>query len=223
MRITVHNRGPDTAPICILPQAWFRNEWSWSDDFARPEMHEATPGEVHGDHALLGRFTLSFEAQDRLIFCDNDTNFAKVFGVAGPAGYCKDGFDDFIVHGRRTRSIRRDAAPRSPVCIIAPCRPAGPRSCACACVSVPTQRPAFAGFDALVDQRRQEADAFYAVLQAGIANADMRGWCSARPSRACCGANSSTITMSANGWMAILASRRPRSDAKPAATVPGGI
>src|SRR3984957_4641003 len=24
MRVTVHNRGPDTASICILPQAWFR-------------------------------------------------------------------------------------------------------------------------------------------------------------------------------------------------------
>ena len=39
MRITVHNRGPDTAPIHILPQAWFRNEWSWNDDYARPHMH----------------------------------------------------------------------------------------------------------------------------------------------------------------------------------------
>ena len=30
MRITVHNRGPEPAAIHILPQAWFRNDWSWS-------------------------------------------------------------------------------------------------------------------------------------------------------------------------------------------------
>ena len=36
------------------------------------------------------------------------------------------------------------------------------------------QTPGFADFDALVAQRRQEADAFYAVLQAGISDADMR-------------------------------------------------
>ena len=101
MRITVHNRGPDTAPIHILPQAWFRNEWSWSDDYARPEMREETPGEVvGGDHDQLGRFALCFEAPDRLIFCDNDTNFAKVFGTAGSPGYFKDGIDEFVVHGR---------------------------------------------------------------------------------------------------------------------------
>ena len=35
MRVTVHNRGPDPAPIHILPQVWFRNIWSWS-----PGVHE---------------------------------------------------------------------------------------------------------------------------------------------------------------------------------------
>ncbi|HEY1098385.1 MAG TPA: glucosidase, partial [Myxococcota bacterium] len=29
MRITVHNRGPDDAPLHVLPQLWFRNTWSW--------------------------------------------------------------------------------------------------------------------------------------------------------------------------------------------------
>jgi len=36
------------------------------------------------------------------------------------------------------------------------------------------EQPNFGGFDTIVEQRRQEADAFYAVLQAGIADADMR-------------------------------------------------
>lgn len=30
MRITAYNRGPDSAPLHILPQIWFRNTWSWS-------------------------------------------------------------------------------------------------------------------------------------------------------------------------------------------------
>src|SRR5689334_18625154 len=99
MQITACNRGPDTAPICILPQAWFRNTWSWSDVTARPDMSEESPGEVWGNHDQLGRFSLSFDRPDRLAFCDNDTNFRKVFGSAGPPGYCKDGVNDFIVHG----------------------------------------------------------------------------------------------------------------------------
>ena len=29
MRVTVHNRGPETATIHVLPHLWFRNTWSW--------------------------------------------------------------------------------------------------------------------------------------------------------------------------------------------------
>src|ERR1700689_4132044 len=29
IRISVTNRGPDTAPLHILPTLWFRNQWSW--------------------------------------------------------------------------------------------------------------------------------------------------------------------------------------------------
>ncbi|KAJ3073862.1 hypothetical protein HDU98_000459 [Podochytrium sp. JEL0797] len=29
IEITVHNRGPESAPIHILPHLWFRNQWSW--------------------------------------------------------------------------------------------------------------------------------------------------------------------------------------------------
>ncbi len=29
MRVTVHNRGPEAAPLHVLPHVWFRNTWSW--------------------------------------------------------------------------------------------------------------------------------------------------------------------------------------------------
>src|SRR5438094_673816 len=29
IRITAHNRGPDDAPLHILPTLWFRNTWAW--------------------------------------------------------------------------------------------------------------------------------------------------------------------------------------------------
>jgi hypothetical protein len=31
IRITAFNRGPETAPLHILPQLWFRNTWAWSE------------------------------------------------------------------------------------------------------------------------------------------------------------------------------------------------
>jgi hypothetical protein len=174
MRVTVHNRGPDTAPIDILPQVWFRNEWSWSDDYARPAMREECAGEVAGEHALLGHFVLCFEAEDRLIFCDNDTNVTKVFGSAAAPGYFKDGFDEFIVHGRQ-EAISPAGLGTKVAGVYHRTVPAGEAVVIRVRLRLGTgNKPDFVGFDALVEQRRQEADAFYAVLQAGIEDADMR-------------------------------------------------
>src|SRR5579884_272549 len=38
IRITVFNRGPEAAPLHLLPTLWFRNTWAWGDDHRRPEL-----------------------------------------------------------------------------------------------------------------------------------------------------------------------------------------
>ena len=46
IRITVHNRGPDTASLHVLPTVWFRNTWAWSadpGDLVRPQIAQPTP------------------------------------------------------------------------------------------------------------------------------------------------------------------------------------
>jgi hypothetical protein len=35
IRITATNRGPDPAPIHLLPSLWFRNTWAWAEDAPR--------------------------------------------------------------------------------------------------------------------------------------------------------------------------------------------
>src|SRR5437870_1201938 len=36
--VTVHNRGPETATIHLLPQLWFRNAWSWKPGAKKPQL-----------------------------------------------------------------------------------------------------------------------------------------------------------------------------------------
>ena len=36
IRIEAINRGPETAPLHVMPHLWFRNRWAWGDD-ERPE------------------------------------------------------------------------------------------------------------------------------------------------------------------------------------------
>jgi hypothetical protein len=40
IRITIINRGPDTASLDLLPTLWFRNEWAWWPVPAKPTLHE---------------------------------------------------------------------------------------------------------------------------------------------------------------------------------------
>src|SRR6187397_1533344 len=46
VRITVHNRGPETARLRVLPTLWFRNTWSWEPDQPKPSLREVGPGVV---------------------------------------------------------------------------------------------------------------------------------------------------------------------------------
>ena len=38
IKVTAFNRGPDEAPLHLLPSLWFRNTWSWGRDDRRPSI-----------------------------------------------------------------------------------------------------------------------------------------------------------------------------------------
>jgi hypothetical protein len=173
MRITVHNRGPEEARIDVLPQLWFRNTWSWTDAAARPELRATNEREISAHHPDLGGYVLHCDGDATLLFCDNDTNAARLFG-AGTPGYFKDAFHEYVVAGRG------DA--------VNPLR-AGTKAAAHYRLTVPSgearqvrlrltgaSRPPapFGDFDAIVASRRREADDFYAALQGGIPDAARR-------------------------------------------------
>src|SRR6187397_1377070 len=62
IRISVHNRGPDTARIHLLPTLWFRNTWSGGEEGQRPSLREGNGGpSIAASHPELGDYTLSCE------------------------------------------------------------------------------------------------------------------------------------------------------------------
>src|SRR5512136_56909 len=58
IRITVENRGPETATLHVLPTLWFRNVWSWSPEASKPALSQVKARKgtrtVAGSHAELG-------------------------------------------------------------------------------------------------------------------------------------------------------------------------
>src|SRR5262249_17393526 len=101
LQVTVHNRGPDDAPVHGLPQAWFRNTWSWKPGSDRPALAAAGDRAVAVRHPEFGTYRVLGDGEPTLLFCDNDTNVARLFQSNGTPGYYKDAFHDYLVSGRR--------------------------------------------------------------------------------------------------------------------------
>lgn len=103
IRITVHNRGPEQAPLHLLPTVWFRNSWSWDGSRNKPCLWRRT-GEtaIDLDDEKYGRRVLYLEGAPELLFTENETNQHRLFGVQSESSYTKDGINDCVVQGTRT-------------------------------------------------------------------------------------------------------------------------
>ena len=112
-RITAFNRGPDPAPLHILPQLWYRNDWSWGYGRERPSLRavHSTQREiltVFSAHRHLAERWWYVDAADqsepvRLLFTENETNTERLFGYPSEGFYVKDGFHEAIVNGHMDR------------------------------------------------------------------------------------------------------------------------
>ena len=109
-RITVENQGPESASLDVLPTLWFRNTWRWSnsDDVPALSFDDA----IAVEHERLGGYRLEAAAasdgtEPDVVFCNNETNTARLFGVAPITPYPKDGINDHVVHGAATVDPQR--------------------------------------------------------------------------------------------------------------------
>jgi hypothetical protein len=110
IRVTIANRGPEAAPLHLLPTIWFRNTWSWGRSgegyWPKPTMRVLKDGAIEAVHHTLGRMRFAAEAAGgggapELLFTDNETNTGMLFGVPGDNPYVKDAFHRFVVEGER--------------------------------------------------------------------------------------------------------------------------
>ncbi len=170
--ITATNHGPDAAPLHLLPQVWFRNDWSWDTGHARPQMSATGPGAIALTHPEAGDFHWYCDAPAPLLFCENETNTARLYGVAAQ-GWCKDGINDAVVDGRKAAVNPAQTGTKAAAHVAMCLAPGESQQVRVRLCPHATDAP-FAGFDAIVDQRRGEADDFYATLQTGITDPDAR-------------------------------------------------
>jgi hypothetical protein len=173
VEITVHNRGSDAAAIHVLPQVWFRNTWSWNPGADRPALSAVGDAVVAAHHVELGSYWLHGAGEATLLFCDNDTNAARLFGTNGAAGYYKDAIHDYLIDGRQGAVNPRRTGTKVAFHYALTIAARGSSCIRLRLTNVPVQEP-FGGFEEIVAQRRREADEFYGELQAELHDEDAR-------------------------------------------------
>ena len=173
MLVTAHNRGSEAATLHVLPTLWFRNTWSWGEVAARPSLRavEASPGiaTVQATHVELGEWLLRVDEAATFLFCENETNTERLFGVPNASPYVKDAVDNYLVAGRRGAVNPQPFGTKVAAHHVVEVAPY-----ASACIRVRLTEgddsegaglgPLGAGFARALAARREEADEFYTTV-----------------------------------------------------------
>jgi hypothetical protein len=170
MRIRLTNAGPDTATIDVLPTFWYRNTWAWGlpGADAVPSI-AAADGVLVADHPAAGPLTLSYDGDPTPLFCDNETNTARLWGAPNRSPYPKDAINDHVVSGADTTNPDRRGTKAALHYVVTV--PAG--ETAEIRLRLAEQRGSVdTEFDATMRARQREADEFYAALTPASATAD---------------------------------------------------
>ncbi len=191
IRVEVFNRGPDDAPIHILPHFWFRNRWCWTAEPKGEPVIRIGP-KTKGALCLLadesqaepltnlpfqyslGPRYLFGEADGEALFTNNETNCERMFGggFKSRTPFVKDAFHRYIVNGEHCVNPAQT----------------GTKACLHYTKTVPANGSVVLRFrltdeisenplrhvENIVSQRRAEADEFYAAIHPSSATEDER-------------------------------------------------
>jgi hypothetical protein len=171
MRVTITNQAPEAAKLHVLPQLFTRNIWSWEADSEKPWLR-ANAGKVLARHPGMEDRELAVDQPCDFLFCENETNVRRLFGVDGQGPF-KDGINDFVVDGDE-KAIRRDQGTKCAAHVEMDLAPGATATLRLRFRQAGTQAPPFADFEAIFAARLAEADEFYAALQSDIASEDAK-------------------------------------------------
>ena len=210
IRITATNRGPEAAPLHLLPTLWFRNTWSWDVGAPRPRLRAsaASPGRLARDRGRARRPRAATgsacEGARRAALHRERDELQRLFGACRTRRRTsRTAFNDYVVDGRHEARESRAGRHQGRRALSAADRrrarppPAPP---------APDRRRADARsvrHGLRRDRSPQRARGGRRVLRARhrrtTLSDDAPQRACARPSPACCGASSSTTTTSSAG------------------------
>ena len=172
IKVTAYNRGSVAAPLHLLPTLWFRNLWCWGYDEEKPLIRVADTGAHAEVHYKELDYYVYYEGSPELLFCDNETNYQRLYQQPNTTPYPKDGIHQYVVKGNKQAVNPQQQGSKMALHYVTTLAPGKAYTVK---IRLQTQQnDPWADYDAVFQQRQEEADLFYADLQAGVKDEDLR-------------------------------------------------
>lgn len=173
IKYTIHNRSKEKASLTLLPTIWFRNSWTYETYTKKPKMSIGASDRIDIAHEKVGDYHLYCENAKDLLFCENETNYKKLYNVENTSQYCKDGINNYIIKkDKKTINPQKVGTKASALYqleingedhVVVKLRLSN--------YSIETP---FGSFDSIFEKRFKEADEFYEQQYKNIPNKDLR-------------------------------------------------
>jgi hypothetical protein len=165
---TITNRGSEAAKLWVLPTVWFRKFWFTGHEPFMPKMTQLNSDSLKAFNPRSGNYIFSFKGHQELVFCDNETNRERLYGIPNERKSTKDAINDYLLHGdssRLTSGIGTKAAAIYELTI-----PAGGEAKVQFRMQRQLEEDSQEAIPEILAKRKKEADEFYQVLQQQVTN-----------------------------------------------------
>jgi hypothetical protein len=166
IKIDVTNRYTKAAEITVLPTLWYYNRGSNKKMVNKPVIRALSKSSVKASHERIGDYYFYFQpASTDMLFTNNETNTAKVNGIANESIFVKDAFHGAIIKKENLSELRKKKSGTkfSPVYTLKV--PAGAtKTIYCRLTNTEFENAFVKGFEDIFTTRKKEADEYYAAI-----------------------------------------------------------
>jgi hypothetical protein len=173
IRITVHNRGPESARLHVLPTLWFRNTWSWGEDNPKSWLREIEPGVVGARDMELGSYWLYCDQSPEILFTENESNTQTLWNQPNTSPYVKDSFHRYVISGDKESVNPKKTGTKAAAHYMLDV-PAGGSKTIQLRLAASQLKDSFKNFDEIFKNRIADANEFYDRITPNALNEDER-------------------------------------------------
>lgn len=170
---TIHNRAAVEAEIWVMPTLWFRKTWLTGHEAFMPKLTKTLENEIKAYTTNMGNYFISFGGNPEIRFCDNETNRERLYNIPNDKKYLKDAINDYVTKGYQQYLNPKYSGTKA-AAIYKLTIPAGGSAVVKFRMMHHQAKEALVHCDAILEERKKDADEFYGEIQERVKDREMR-------------------------------------------------